>query len=487
MYRLAAALGLALVATAPVVPAQPRPSPRIVTITPPEARRPAEVSVAINPSNPDHAIAVMLQAGNPGEPRVSNHSYTSIDGGLTWKALAVPNADRRVQGDDAVVFGRDGVAYHAYIAFDGIRVERPERAFSGIFVRSSPDGMSWSAPVPVIDHINTAIPFEDKPWLGVDRSAASPHRGNIYVAWTRFDVYGSTNPDHRSHIMISRSRDGGRTFSTPLEISDQTGDARDSDDTVEGAVPVSGPNGEVYIAWSGPPGLVFDKSTDGGWTFGKDVVVTATPGGWDLPVPGLERHNGMPVTAVDLSNGPNRGTIYINWIDERNGDPDVFVTSSNDGGRAWSAPVRVNDDPKGAAQLFTWLAVDPVDGSLNVIFHDRRGQTGTMTGVTLARSVDGGKTFVNYPLRVQPFDCCERSGFFGDYNGIDAYGGHVVAAFPVLLTDARSTEGGTSVSPATRPIEGGTKVAPATRAPRSATQMVMAAIAKFRPNTQELR
>jgi hypothetical protein len=140
----------------------------------------------------------------------------------------------------------------------------------------------------------------------------------------------------------------------------------------------------------------------------------------------------MPVTGTDLSTGPGRGTIYVNWIDERNGDPDVFVMSSRDRGASWSAPVRVNDDPRGAVQMFTWMAVDPVDGSVNVVFHDRRGQPGTMTGVTLARSTDGGKTFRNFALDLAPFDCCSGSAFFGDYNGIDAYGGRVVAAFPVI-------------------------------------------------------
>jgi hypothetical protein len=258
--------------------------------------------------------------------------------------------------------------------------------------------------------------------------------------------------------MLSRSRDGGRSFSPPVEISDDTGDARDSDGTVEGAVPVSGPDGDVLIAWAGPKGIVFDRSTDGGWSFGKDVVVSATPGGWDSPVPGLERHNGMPVTAVDLSEGPRKGTVYVNWIDDRNGDLDVFVSSSRDSGRTWSAPVRVNDDPKGAAQMFTWMAVDPVDGAINVIFHDRRDQTGTKTGVTLARSVDGGTSFVNYLLAVPAFDCCDRSGFFGDYNGIDAYGGRVLAAFPVL--------------PAANDLR---------------TQAVLAVVTDFRPGTQEFR
>ena len=101
------------------------------------------------------------------------------------------------------------------------------------------------------------------------------------------------------------------------------------------------------IAWAGPKGIVFDKSTDGGWTFGKDVLVSATPGGWDLPVPGLERHNGMPVTAVDLSDGPRKGTIYVNWIDERNGDLDVFVAASSDSGARGHRQCASTTMPKG--------------------------------------------------------------------------------------------------------------------------------------------
>jgi hypothetical protein len=435
-FVLPTAVTAALV-PAPVPTAEQASGVRVVDITRADARRPAEVAVALNPTNPSQVIAVMMQAGGPGEPRVSNWSYHSSDGGLTWHPTRAHNPDGRVQGDDAVVFGVDGTAFHSYIAFDGIRVERPERAWSGIFVRSTKDGATWHAPVAVVDHINTAIPFEDKPWVGVDRSPSSPHRGNVYVAWTRFDVYGSEDPAHRSHIMLSRSRDGGRTFSVPIEISDETGNAIDSDDTVEGVVPSAGPDGEVYVAWAGPKGLYFDKSADGGLTFGRDTLISAMPGGWDLPVAGLERHNGMPVTGVDLSNGPNRGTIYVNWIDERSGDPDVFVAASRDKGWTWSAPLRVNDDPKGSAQMFTWMAVDPVDGALNVVFHDRRGQKGTMTAVTLARSVDGGQTFVNIPVAVPAFDCCARSAFFGDYSGIDAYGGRVVAAFPVLTANGQ--------------------------------------------------
>jgi hypothetical protein len=399
------------------------------------AIRPAEVSIAINPANTDHMVAVSLQAMKPGSTvRLSNFSYTSIDGGRTWRTVAAPNAHYRVHGDDGVTIARDGTIYHSYIAFDGIRAPRPDRASSGIYVRTSRDGIAWNEPVAVVDHFNTAIPFEDKPWLGVDDADESPHRGNVYVAWTRFDVYGSADPNHKSHIWFARSRDGARTFTPPVQVSDTAGDAKDSDGTVEGVVPSVGIKGEVYLAWAGPAGLVFDRSLDGGYTFGADRVIGSQPGGWDIPLPGITRHNGMPVTAVDHSRGRNRGVVYVNWIDERNGDADVFVASSRDSGQNWSTPVRVNDDPRGnkRAQLFTWMAVDPSDGSINIVFLDRRDMDGTQSAVTVARSTDGGKTFANHRVNRPPFPLNEKV-FYGDYLGIDAHGGRVAAIYPVVV------------------------------------------------------
>jgi hypothetical protein len=160
------------------------------------------------------------------------------------------------------------------------------------------------------------------------------------------------------------------------------------------------------------------------------------PGGWDFPIEGLGRANGMPVTGVDLSNGPNKGTLYVNWIDARNGDLDVFVMSSRNGGDTWTAPVRVNDDPvkNGKEQFFTWMSVDPADGSINVIFYDRRDTTGTQTRLTLARSIDGGRTFVNHKIDLPPFNATRRA-FFGDYGSISAYHGHVVPVFMHFLNN----------------------------------------------------
>lgn len=403
---------------------------RVVRVSEANARGAVEPSVAIDPANPDHLVAVSIQGPQQNNPGVTNYAYVSTDGGRSWKTSPYPNPQRRRLGDDVVTFAADGTAIRAYIAFDGIRLPRPTKANSGIIVSTSRDGITWNEPVAVVDLLNSVTPHQDKPWIKVDNNPDSPHKGNVYISWTRFDEYGSRSPEHKTHIYFSRSRDACKSFSVPHRISEKPGDCVDSSGTVMGAVPTVGPKGEVYVVWAGPDGLVSTKSTDGGHTFGKNQVITDTPGGWDFAVNGLGRCNGCPSAGVDLSKGKDRGSIYVNWGDKRHGDPDSFISVSRDGGETWSKPLRVNDDPvgNGKEQFFTFMAVDPVDGSVNVAFYDRRDYEGARTGLTLARSVDGGRSFVNHKVAQEPF-LCDRSGFFGDYIGVDAYGGRVAIVY----------------------------------------------------------
>jgi hypothetical protein len=414
-------------------------SHRIVRVSDPSVSRPNEVAVAINPRDPNNVVVVAGARGGKGGPSSINVSFTTVNGGLTWRTTQAPNAGR-TQGDDAVVFDAEGTAWRSYIAFTGLRVPRPTSATSGIFVSASRDGgMSWQAPITVVDHLNTVTPFEDKPWLAVDREAGSPHRGTLYVAWTRFDVYGSKDPSDHSHIFVARSAPDRTRFLPPVRVSDTPGDALDSDGTVEGAVPAVGVGGEVFLAWAGPKGLQFDRSTDGGVTFAQDVHIADMPGGWDIDVAGLTRHNGMPVTAVDLSRGPRRGAIYVNWIDIRHGDPDVFLSVSRDGGRTWSAPRVVNEGSPGDGrqQLFAWMAVDPADGSINVIYYEREQDSRqSPLSLKLARSMDGGQRFTQTEIAQPSFTCPDRA-YIGDYSGIDARDGLIVPAWTSCVGEDR--------------------------------------------------
>ncbi|MEM8680790.1 MAG: sialidase family protein, partial [Planctomycetota bacterium] len=134
-------------------------------VSPPEARTAAEVSIAINPTNPDNLVAAAIMRGYQTHPRKPNYTFHSFDAGRSWKTVPTENPDNRTQGDDVVVFSREGSVVHGYICFIGTW-GNGSRAANGIYTTVSDDGgITWAAPVPVVDHLNTGTPMEDKPWF----------------------------------------------------------------------------------------------------------------------------------------------------------------------------------------------------------------------------------------------------------------------------------------------------------------------------------
>ncbi len=368
------------------------------------ANQPEEVSIAINPTNPLNLVA----GAN------LRYCYRSTNGGQSWIESQLTST-YGVYGDPCVIFDALGNAYYGHLS----NPPAPGYWIDRIVVQKSTDGgTSWSAGAGI--GFNPPRRNQDKEWLIADMTN-SPFRNRLYAAWTEFDSYGSSSPNDSTRILLSWSSDGGMTWSTPVRVSDRGGNCIDSDSTVEGAVPAVGPNGEVYLSWSGPLGIMFDKSTDGGVTFGTDRFVTSQPGGWDFDVPGIYRCNGMPVTVCDLSSSPYRGTIYINWSDQRNGlsNTDIFLIKSTDGGETWSNVKKVNDDLTSTHQFFTWMTIEPATGFLYVIFYDRRNYATTQTDVYVARSTDGGESFQNFRVSQSSFSP-QANVFFGDYTGIAA-------------------------------------------------------------------
>ena len=365
------------------------------------------ISNALNPEEP----SIMISSKNPKYIVAGANIrsvYYSSDTGRTWSSQTLSSPVFGVYGDPAILCDTNGKFYYFHLS------DPPGAPFIDQIVCqiSTDNGLNWSGGVGIGLNGTKA---QDKPWVALNKNTNA-----VYACWTQFDVYGSNNPGDSSIIRFSKSTDGGNTWSVPVRINQKAGDCIDSDSTVEGAVPAVGPNGEIYVAWAGPDGLVFDKSLDGGTTWmSTDKIITSIPGGWDFDVPGIYRANGLPITLCDVSNGPNRGTIYVNWSDQRNGasDTDVWLVKSTDGGNTWSTPIRVNNDAPGKQQFFTWMSIDQRNGYLYFVFYDRRSYSDNQTDVYMARSTNGGNSFVNFKISETPF-APTSSVFFGDYNNL---------------------------------------------------------------------
>ena len=368
-----------------------------------------EPSIAIDPKNPS-----IMAAGS-----ILSNYYYSKDGGKTWKSSTLKSS-YGVYGDPVLMFDDRGRIYYFHLSnydkgewLDRIVCQSANKV-NGKFT----DG-SHTKP--------NGIKAQDKHWVAYD-----PENSIIYLTWTEFDEYESKKPEDSSRIVFARSLDRGASWTEPVRISYFNGDCLDNDLTVEGAVPAVGPNGELYITWTGPKGLVFQKSLDGGMTWmNREQVIAEHFGGWTINIPGIYRANGLPILHCDRSEGPNKGTLYLNWCDQKAGsdDTDVWLMKSTDGGETWSERICVNQDGPGKHQFFTWMTVDQSSGYLYLVYYDRRNHPGIETDVYAAISRDGGSTFQELKLTDTPFKP-NQSQFFGDYLNIAAVNGVVRPIFP---------------------------------------------------------
>lgn len=364
-----------------------------------------EPSIKVDPLNP----ARMVAGAN------INRAYISNDTGHTWSKLKL-FSPYGVWGDPCIDVDTAGNFYFFHLSYpppaEGSWIDRI------ICQKLTPDTNYFE--YASYTFLNPQKKAQDKEWSAIDRKT-----NTIYVTWTQFDNYGSTLPQDSSIILFAKSTDEGKTWSKAKRINAVAGDCIDSDNTAEGAMPAVGANGEVYVAWMGPLGLVFNKSEDAGETWlPKEQILQDLPEGWDFSIPGIERTNGFPIIKCDLSKGKNHGTIYINWSDQRNGiyNTDIWLIKSTDGGKTWSERIRVNNDTTTKHQFFTWMDIDQTTGYLYVVFYDRRNYNNNATDVYLAVSKDGGNTFENIRISESPF-VPSSNIFFGDYTNISVHNG----------------------------------------------------------------
>jgi hypothetical protein len=362
-----------------------------------------EPSIVINPQNPQQILA----GSN------LDFYFYSHDGGETWERNQLEST-HGVYGDPVVACDKFGHFYYFHLSNDAWWLDRLvcQKSIDGgvTFNNGSFTGLVEGKE-------------QDKEWVAIDHS-----RDIMYMTWTEFDEYGSGSTEKKSRIRFSRSNDYGMSWTEAITLSDTTGGCKDDDNTLEGAVPAVGANGELYVVWAGHKKMWFKRSYDNGNSWEeKEKVIGKLDEGWDFSVPYVNRCNGLPFTLCDTSNSQYRGTIYVNYTDQKNGDTDVWLIKSTDGGDNWTVPKRVNTDTTDAHQYFSNMAIDPITGYLYCVFYDRRnyvGESGKLTDVYLAYSEDGGESFVDFRISEKPFNA-NKNVFFGDYTDISAYNGIV--------------------------------------------------------------
>jgi hypothetical protein len=136
---------------------------------------------------------------------------------------------------------------------------------------------------------------------------------------------------------------------------------------------------------------------------------------WDTPGSIRDTNWGDFSAAFFATDADNN--IYCNWIDWRNGNPDVYYSFSTDSGKTWNANVQINDDQSGQEQNYSRLQ-STADGTLYAFWEDNRN-TKTLYDIFFSKSYDGGRTWrsnvkinddTSYCWQKRPYAVLDGSG-----------------------------------------------------------------------------
>jgi hypothetical protein len=355
-----------------------------------------EVLLAADPNNPNRFIACPfarpLEVIRRPRPYLGLvEVYMSEDAGRSWRlAWEMSNADGKGNNDVHCTFGARGEAVFVQALTDP---HPPDTSLYGDWAkvyavarRSTDGGKTWS------NEIRLPAGYGlDRQYLASDNTS-SKYKGNIYLAGNVefFNVDGEGYPA----MGLWTSRDGGLTWSYPVQMNGEVvGGDMNSWNTV---VLEDGTLGFVFTDISKhrrsptplPYPIKFITSSDGGQSVGKATLV-ATSTGHPTPV----------TVAVDRSNGPFKGRLYVSWDDKRSGRSQMWISHSDDKGQTWSVPIvvsdsRANEDGNGPGVVIPTIAVNK-DGIVGAFWYDQRDLPGKNDYLPrFSASFDGSDTWL---------------------------------------------------------------------------------------------
>lgn len=406
----------------------------------------SENSIFADPLDEDHLLNSNNSTDWDGSSVTTLHGsgyFLSTDGAQQWNG-SVNGPDQDNMGDPATAIGADGRMYIGSISAN----------YGQVVAWSADNGAGWhevtvsSVPSPGNDIL-------DKNHLWIDNSESSAWKGNVYDAWSCF-VSGSLN---ENDIELSRSVNGGLNWTTPLNLSTNVNAGSHN----QGVNLKTGPDGEVYAVWSiydswpsDESAIGFARSVNGGSMFPPATrIIDNIRGIRTTGTTKAMRVNSFPCMAVDLSDGPYRGYLYVVWANigtpgiNTGTDIDVYMIKSADNGTTWSAPMKVNQSVPGAGKnrFFPWITCDPDNGNLAVVYYDDRNTDATSCETWVSYSYDAGETWEDMKVSDISFTPGPIAGlapeYFGDYLGITSKN---MKVYPVW-TDNRSGTAMAYVSP----------------------------------------
>jgi len=409
-----------------------------------------ETWITVNPRDPQNIVANSNDIEYNGVRGYRMTAFVTKDGGRTWTRTLLPDNSTigrpagggQTNFDPALAFDAQGNLYYGY-GWARLGQNNTNGDNYVIVCKSTDGGMTWRM-LPYVWYYEgqTNPPFNDKWLMAADDDQNSPYANNVYIAWTHF------SRNEPNYIAFSRSTDGGQTWDQPpLQLGFGS---------IQSPMPCVGPNGVLYIAYrSGAGGARTDAivrmSSDGGYSFrpaktAQSVLSIGTynssNGRFELTQKQNMRISSYPAIAVDRSNGPRRGWVYLVQAGKHTSTqiPGVYLVRSTDQGETWSQSIRVDDNSRNNDVFMPAIAVDPHTGAIGVLYYSSQNSAdNTGADAYLAISRDGGSTWRRFRLTPQTWYFRSPStvspqgdnggNYWGDYTSITAWGGKFYPCF----------------------------------------------------------
>jgi hypothetical protein len=362
-----------------------------------------ETHVAVDPANPSRIVVAANTADarnrscGPGSVQAIFHS---ADGGASWGYSCPPGeagypitffglSSCAAQG--GVLFGSDPAVY--WDAQGNAYLQYLLACFNVDIDTRLVVARSGDGGASWSAHGVIANEWADKQFAAVDLHPTSPFFGRQYSCWK--------NGAEENHV--SWSADGGTTWNAV--------DTPDDPATIESdyACDVTvAQDGTVHLGlWSycfrGCSGmrLLHARSLDGGLSWSPVTLVFDLVGSgltYSATAQDQRAINAFGTITVDDSTSACQGTLAMSFTDFPGNvanAANVYVARSLDGGATWLAPQRINDDGLAVStQFHPAIAFDPTNGHLLAAWHDTRNDpTHRAVDVYLARSLDCGASF----------------------------------------------------------------------------------------------
>lgn len=185
------------------------------------------------------------------------------------------------------------------------------------------------------------------PWIAATPSGVFNHRPSLAADGDSLALSWDVLLGGQWEMRFARSADGGQTWTSPTPL----GSGKDSCLLVD-------PTGRIHLAW-GTPALTYIASDDAGATWSSPRTIAAYPG---------EQYDVRPDCAMS-SDG--QYVYYVYSANAGGASDDIWIVRSVDAGASWSTPLKINDDANDARQMLPGIAIDAA-GTVHVAWQDFR-------------------------------------------------------------------------------------------------------------------